>query len=222
MATPKPRKWDAILKKLKRYEGNDPNRKEKVEAITIAIKDEVREQTGMPPSSSELAKLFVSIRLKKDAVKAAEKEISLEMEALTRMCAEQFENEGIRGVPLLNGASVGSEPTPFAQVVDREKFRQWCIAEGLERQMMLPWTSTNKLTKQLLEAGLEPPPGVEAFHKDKLVLRGKPEAPEEVEEWVADIVAKAAKRAEAALTTGQFIESPFGDDDEENAEETEE
>jgi phage host-nuclease inhibitor protein Gam len=59
---------------------------------------------------------------------------------------------------------------PQAKVVDRDKFLEWCKREGLERQLMLPWQTTNKLTKDALLAGQPEPDGVTAESRVKFVF----------------------------------------------------
>jgi len=46
----------------------------------------------------------------------------------------------------------------------------WCVAEGLERQMSLPWQTTNSLTKARLLEGEPEPDGVTCYAKTKVRL----------------------------------------------------
>jgi len=59
---------------------------------------------------------------------------------------------------------------PYAKVEDKELYRLWCIAEGLEKSLCLPWQSTNSVTKERLLAGLPVPKGIIAHAKSTIVL----------------------------------------------------
>lgn len=97
--------------------------------------------------------------------------VNLLIEAHAQIMADQFEVEGTKSLTLDDdiGGTIRVQYEPQAKVVDRDAFRQWCIDEGLERQLMLPWMTTNMLTKQRLLGGEAEPPGVTAEARAKFV-----------------------------------------------------
>lgn len=123
------------------------------------------------PSPAELAKLYANLRRQKDLHEEREKEINLRLEAVSQLLTESYEASNIHVVGLKDGASVSLQVEPHAVVKDKEAFRLWCIAQGLERSLALPWQTTNSLTKEHLLAGEPEPDGVEAHSRAKLVLR---------------------------------------------------
>jgi hypothetical protein len=81
---------------------------------------------------------------------------------------DQFENEGETGLTMRNGDKVRWNPEPHLVVTDKEAFRQWCLQNELERDMVLPWGKANKLVKEMLLDGRGEPPGAECFMRPKV------------------------------------------------------
>lgn len=98
-------------------------------------------------------------------------ECNMQMTAIEQMLVDQYELEDTDSIRLDTGFTVAVQREPYAQVQGREEFRQWCIDEGLENLFMLPWMTTNKITKERLLDGQPEPPGVKAFTRSKIVLR---------------------------------------------------
>lgn len=70
---------------------------------------------------------------------------------------------------LASGESVQVRVEPTGKVEDKEKFRLWCVANGLENSLQL-WPSTmNSITKERLLAGQSAPDGVKAYVRSKIV-----------------------------------------------------
>jgi hypothetical protein len=114
-----------------------------------------------------------------DGLKALESLVNLRIAAYEQLLAES-QDEGADGwgtygvkpnaLRLASGDTIRVQREPYGKVMDKEKFRQWCVANGYERQLQL-WPSTmNALVKERLLAGEEPPEGCEAFGVDKVVF----------------------------------------------------
>jgi hypothetical protein len=127
--------------------------------------------TGGTIQGSELARVYRDLRGIKDMLEGHVSNINLLIEAHAQMLSEQYEVEGIKSLALNDGigGTVRVQYEPMAKVVDRDAFREWCIKEGLERQLMLPWQTTNKLTKEALLNGEAEPDGVTAESRPKFV-----------------------------------------------------
>ena len=72
---------------------------------------------------------------------------------------------------LESGETVSTQIKPYARVQDRMKFRQWCITNGLEESLTLPWQPTNQLVSDRLVDGLPEPDGIETYKQTTVVLR---------------------------------------------------
>jgi len=122
-------------------------------------------------TSPQLVAAYIDLRREKDALEEAERAVNLKLEALTQLIVLSFESHGVSSLTLDSGETVRVQPEPYAQIEDRDLFRAWCMANGLERSLALPWTTANAITKERLLNGDTEPPGVRAYLRNKIVLR---------------------------------------------------
>lgn len=165
MAKKKPGKYDHIIPKLPRYEPTDAEELSRQDSIN-ALKDEITDRTPV-----KLAALYAEMRKEKDELKEQLSVVELTVEALEQLLiASQEKGEpgwGLYGanektIRLPSGASIRTEAGIYAKVIDKEKFRLWCIANDYENQLQL-WPSVMAaVTKERLLAGEPEPDGVEA------------------------------------------------------------
>lgn len=163
-------KYAHIIDKLPRFLGTEPKYQEKVEAVKQAIVKEAKD-AGSAVHAIGLSQDYERLRAEIDALEQQLSDSNLQLEAVSQLLVDHFEIEGVQSLRLEDGKSVGVQYEPYAQVKDREAFRLWCISMGLEKSMMLPWQTTNALTKERLLAGESEPDGVTAHAKTKIVLR---------------------------------------------------
>jgi len=166
----KPGIYAHLIDKLPRLVGEEPSNREQVNAIKDAIRAEHTTNGVSTLKATRLTSLYVAVRAEKEEAESIISEINTRLLAIEELMAKQFEDEGIMTCtpPLGRGASVYLEP--YAQVVDRDANRQWCIAQGLERKMFLSWQELNGLTKKLLLDGQPLPDGVAVYAKTKFRL----------------------------------------------------
>jgi hypothetical protein len=192
-------KYAGVIDKLPRSFGTEPEYQQKVSAVKKQIAEnrtnarldtdtilswsgDIHKEliefekllllaTGGKIHGSELARVYRDLRAVKDMLEGHVSNVNLLIESHAQMMAEQFEVEGTKSLTLddAKGGTVRVQWEPQAKVVDRDAFRQWCLDEGLERQLMLPWQTTNMLTKQRLLDGEAEPPGVTAEARAKFV-----------------------------------------------------
>jgi len=158
-------KWAKLLKTMPRSYGLEPTYQQKVDVVKNVILEDT------PRHGSALAARYAVARKVKARVEEDEAEVNLEIEALRQLIVDQYEAEGVASIKLEDGESVWVQHEPYAQVVDRDAHRKWAVDNGLERQLALPWPTTNALTKAALEAGQPEPAGVQTFSRPKLILR---------------------------------------------------
>lgn len=157
--------------------------------------DILKRETGGKQHAAEFGRVYAELRSIKDMISSWESDVNLLLEAYQWLMIEQMEVEGLTAMRLANGQPVSTFDEPYAQVVDKEAFRRWCMTPadecmvcgrntsdheherhevhpggGLERAMSLPWSTTNALTKERLLAGEEEPDGVTCFAKTKVRL----------------------------------------------------
>lgn len=162
-------KYADIIDQLPKYQGEDPSQDAKVNVVRAAIFEEVKAETGMPPSSSELVERFLSVKAEKEALEDEIKPLDLELEALTRMVWDQFEVEGITRMDLSDGTGLRLQEEPYPKVEDPEKFYRWCVEQGLTSKLSMHYQTLKAVTTELVQAHQAEPDGVTLFKKPKLV-----------------------------------------------------
>lgn len=162
-------KYAHIIDKLPKMLGTEPAYQEKVNAVKLEIVKELT--TFMPPSGADFARLYAEARAQKDEIEESLSGIDLQLTALAQLIDSQYEVEGVTSIRLESGPSVSVQYEPHTLVEDKEAYRLWCISQGFEKQMVLPWMSTNSIVKGMLLEGEPEPPGTKAHCRTKLVLR---------------------------------------------------
>jgi hypothetical protein len=148
----------------------------------------VKRSAAGRPWAAEYARAWHEIRDLRDAIAGLDGRLGALLEAMQELMTDAMENEGIKSIKLADGRGVNTYDEPFAQVVDKDRYREWCVHtcdcgmrddnhnEGnphwdghapvtLERSMQLPWSTTNALNKRRLERGLPEAPGVTSWAK---------------------------------------------------------
>ena len=159
-----PGKYEHITPNLPKFIEPEKHREKVEEKKTELLNGRV----GVP--ARELATLFVGLRTKKDETEAQLKQDNLMLEAARDLLCEAMDDDNTTSLGLTGIGTIRVQREPYAEVKDKAQFRKWCVRNGLEESLMLPWQSTNSITKERLLAGKPEPDGVEAFQKDKVVL----------------------------------------------------
>ena len=158
-------KYAGVLDKLPKYVTSDMPYQQRVDMVKSAL------TSGGSLTAGELAQMYADLRREKARLEEQESILNLRLESVSQLLSDTYDQEGISSLKLADGSTVRAQPEPYAQVEDREAFRLWCIEQGLERSLVLPWATTNALTKERLLNGEPEPTGVKAFVKTKLVFQ---------------------------------------------------
>ena len=151
---------------LQRMVGVKPSQYEKV----LALKAEIISDPEFQQYASSISRTYAQVRRERDQITKDLSEANLRLAAVTMLMIAQLEAEGETGVSLTNGDTVRVQYEPHLIVTDKEEFRQWCLKEGLESQMVLPWGTANSLTKNMALEGEEHPPGADCYARPKVVF----------------------------------------------------
>lgn len=114
------------------------------------------------------ARAWAEYRQIRDAIEEAMKQLSLIGEAYAQMVDSQYEAEGITNMKLDGLGSVRVQVEPWASIANPDVFREWCLENDLKNKLTLLWQTTNAITKEFLERGDNPPPGIKVWSKPKL------------------------------------------------------
>lgn len=170
--TPRKRtgKYAHVIDKLPRTFNLEGNYQERVtQTITVFYKTAI--EAGHTLDATTLAEIYVEARKERDSIDDELKEANLKLEAVEQMLANEYEHIGITTLKLAGGESVRTQLEPHAVVKDKEVFRQWCVKNGYENMMSLPWPTTNSIVKERLLEGEKEPDGVEAIALPKVIFK---------------------------------------------------
>ncbi len=149
---------------LPRMIGIKPSYLDKVNAL----KEQIIADPQFQQHASTIAWTYADLRREAEAKAAELSEIKLRLSAVMLLMVDQFEVEGESGVTLANHDKINIHTEPHLIVTDKEAFREWCINNGLEREMVLPWGKANKMLKLMLLDGRPEPPGASCFARPKV------------------------------------------------------
>lgn len=153
-------KYKHVMDKLQLDLGTDPQYQAKVEIVKAKILETTDQH------ATALARRYIVVRTQKDKLKDELSSVQLELTAIEQLLALQYEAEGVSSMNVEGLGTVRVTPEPKAKVADPDAFRQWCIENGYERALALPWSTTNAVLKQRLLEGLNEPAGVEARYQN--------------------------------------------------------
>lgn len=156
-------KYSGVTPHLPQYQ-QEKSHQDKVNEAKQSLQDTLPDLR-----TSSLVHAYVQQRSEVDEMKRRLKQGNLFIEALAQMLVDQMDDEDVTSVKI-PGAAVRVQIEPYAQVRNKEAFRIWCIENGLETSLALPWSATNSITKERLLEGKPEPDGVEAFQKSKIVM----------------------------------------------------
>ena len=126
-------------------------------------------------SESDLAKQIVEVRGEKASAKKIIDEINMRLTAYEQILTDKFEQAGITQVRLETGETISTQIKPYARVADKLSFRTWCVENGYEESLALPWQTTNSIVADRLIEGLPEPDGIETYKQTTVVMRkGRP------------------------------------------------
>lgn len=183
-----PSKYDKVLPGLKKAPPADLSFQQKVDKAKAEIGNRIEIVDGQPcvvgrKTAPELAFEYAALCAEDARVKAHQEDVNVRFEAVTQLLTasqEAAEPEwGKYGVAenalrLPTGDTLRVQPEPYGQVKDKEAFREWCLANGYERQLQL-WPSTmNAVCKERLLEGQPLPDGCDVFIKTKIVYASAP------------------------------------------------
>ncbi len=157
-------KYDHILADLPRLLNAEPDYQSKVDAVKRKIVDDE------PRHAAHFALQYAAIRREIDEIKRQNSEANLRLEAYSQLLIDQYEVEGTTSLTLDNGDVIRTQAEPYLIVEDKETFRQWCLKEGLERELHMLWQTANSLAKARLLEGDPEPDGTKAYVRTKIVF----------------------------------------------------
>lgn len=149
---------------LPRMIGVKPSYYDKVNAL----REEIEADPEFQRQAGTIGETYAALRREAEVVTSQLSDIKLRLTAVMLIMLDQYEVECVTGMTMRNGDKVRWNPEPHLIVTDKEVFRQWCLQNELERDMVLPWGKANKLVKDMLIDGRGEPPGAECYMRPKV------------------------------------------------------
>jgi hypothetical protein len=153
------------LKKILEKAPEDPTYQQKVNVV----------KDTLPTSLQELGAQYVSARELKDDFEEFEKDVNLEIEALTQKIVARLEEEGLTQIRLSDGNSISIKDDVYTQVQDKEQWLAFLRENDLLDLLSVHYGTMNSLVKERFETGQKCPPGLKAFIKSGLIKRRPPQ-----------------------------------------------
>jgi len=153
---------------LPRIVSTEPSRQDKVDLKKLQILEKL--PLNQQESASIFASYYAGVRREKDELKQQLAELNLEVEAAKQLLVEQYEAHDIESLKLSNGDTVRIQIEPYLVVEMPGKFRLWCVRNGYEQSLQLPWSTANSVVKALLLKGKPEPDGTRAYMLSKAVF----------------------------------------------------
>lgn len=140
----------------------DPKAKENIRAIKMKIRN---------LSETELAEGLLKARDKKKAFEAQAKAAHWEKKAFEQLLLDHFEREGRNLCGLTSGETFSSHVKPYAHVVDKDAFREWCIENDMANALALNTRTMQALVNERLLKGAPELPGIDTYFESTIIVR---------------------------------------------------
>jgi hypothetical protein len=132
-------------------------------------------ESGLSPRQLDdfgVACLYNEAKLAKAAAESVAKVYELKKDALARLMADRFEEDGKTSTGFVNGGSMRITPDVYPVVKDQGALLAWVKETGQEALLTLNFQTMASIVKQRLLEGKSLPSGVDVFLRDRLTLSG--------------------------------------------------
>lgn len=174
MSKPKPGKYHKVCQDLPNAGFFDAESRKSDELIQKRMQEIIsgNPEKDLPPEprhASHLMARVAACREAKDEIKATLKACNIELEAYTRLMADQYEAEGITSLTLDHIGSVRLQEEIYVSTENPAEIQKWAMAdEDLKRKVTLPSPTLTAVCKALILQGIHVP-GVKLYRKLKAV-----------------------------------------------------
>jgi hypothetical protein len=129
-------------------------RRERIDALKAANADKKEDLAA-------LGELYGAAKDDKERLEAEKKAVNERLQAFTEMLVERMEAMSLSSFKDAKGRPVILDDKPQPKYVDKRAFLKWVKEAGLEELLTMHYQTMLAEVKRRLDAGLEPPPGVE-------------------------------------------------------------
>lgn len=128
--------------------------------------------SGENANAARLASEYAKRDQEKKALEAEISQLNIELEGLSQLAVESFENSGLQKIDLASGGSASLKDTPYTSIEDREQVLAWIKKNKMQEILTVPYQTLSGMNNERLVAGKQLIPGTKCFMKTKLAIYG--------------------------------------------------
>lgn len=162
-----PSKWAAFRTKIEPFVAEQSFQSKVDEAKMLILST----HEGDNANINHLAALYAQRKQKKDDLEEQIGDLNVELEALSQLLVDAFENENIQKVELSSGASVYLSDGIYPSVEDREKLFAWIKQHKMSKLLSVNSQTLKGLVGEMLQDGKPAPAGVKVYLKTQARMR---------------------------------------------------
>lgn len=118
----------------------------------------------------ELARMFKQEKLNKKNLEEKVSLVNVEIEALSQLLVQNFEENGLQKITLEDGKTCYMQIEPYSSVSDQSILLAEIKKQKMQALLTLAWGTINAINKERLLAGKPPLPGTKVFLKTSIRL----------------------------------------------------
>ncbi len=165
-----PGKYSSLKGQLTKFSGED-GYQERVNRKKDSIKDQLR-SADYPINIHSLGRILVEARQEKSRLEELVKEQNLIIAAMEQELVELMEGEDFSSVKLSNDVSIYIKDDVYVTVKNKEEFHNWVRETDQEDLLTVNYQTMSALVKNRLIESEPIPPGVSAYFKQSISVRG--------------------------------------------------
>lgn len=119
-----------------------------------------------------LAGSFASYRKLKDEYEDKLSEVTVYLTALDQLIRDLMEAQSLQKVELADGGLLYLQDSVYPTVEDKVKWDKWIDKNKMGNLRTIPWQTTKGIVSEMLVNGKPAPPGIKAFLKTQVRVRG--------------------------------------------------
>lgn len=128
--------------------------------------------SGENANAAKLASEYAKRDAEKKALEAEISQLNIELEGLSQLAVESFENDGLQKIDLASGGSASLRDTPYTSIEDRSQVLAWIKKNKMQDVLTVPYQTLSGMNNERLVAGKPLIPGTKCFMKTKLSIYG--------------------------------------------------
>lgn len=129
-------------------------------------------KNGENANAARLASEYATRDAQKKQLEAEISQLNIELEGISQLAIECFENDGLEKIALTDGGSASLKDTPYTSVEDRSAVLAWIKKMKMTDLLTVNYQTLSGMNNERLISGQPGIPGTKIFIKTKLAIYG--------------------------------------------------